>query len=132
MQGCTRLEARLLDAMHVVEWHGKARSIEHGRLVHVVPRTSDAILDELLIKIAPPLASLGASEVGKHRWARPHDADILAPVSGLHKMISRMAGVIRRVSLIRQAGDVQVRNRDQVKVLLAKVGDKPRKIREPG
>src|SRR5678815_5727722 len=42
-------EARLLDAMNVVERHRFARSIEDRGLIHVIPESGHAILNEALI-----------------------------------------------------------------------------------
>ncbi len=125
-----RSEAGLFDAMHGVERHGLAGSVEDRGLVHVVPESGDAILNELMVEATPPLASLGASEIGKYRRTRPHNADELAAVGLLDEVISGMACVVGLIVLVGQVCDVQVGDVDQMEMLLAQIGNKSRKIGE--
>ncbi len=97
-------EARFFDAMDVIERHGLAGTVKDRGLVHVIPEAGDAILSEFFVETAPPLARLGAGEVGKDGRARPDDADEFAAIRLLHKMIARLAGVVGGIALVGEHG----------------------------
>ena len=84
-------------------------------------RIGDALVSEISIEAAPPGARLRAGEVRKDRSPRPHDPDKLAAVGFLYKVIARLASVVRRVALVGNAGDMQVGNQNEMKVLFPKV-----------
>ena len=94
-------EARLFDAMDVIERHRLAGSVKDRGLVHVIPEAGNAILNELFVEAAPPVARLGAGEVRKDRRAGPDDADKLAAIRFLHEVVARLAGVVRGIALVR-------------------------------
>src|SRR5438874_263487 len=51
MRGSPRREARFFDAMNRVERHGLVGSVKHRGFVHVVPKTRDPILHEIVVEI---------------------------------------------------------------------------------
>ena len=107
--------------MNVIERHRFAGSVEDGGLVHIVPETGYAILNELFVETAPPVTRLGASEVRKDRRSRPHDADELAAIGFLHKVVARLAGIVGSIALVGDAGDVQIGNQDEMEVLFPEI-----------
>src|SRR5664279_4344247 len=126
-----RLEARFVDPMHCVQWHREDRSVKHGGFVHVVPKAGNAIFDKLRVQITPPFTCLGASEVRKYCGPRPHHADKFAAVWILYEMVTRMTSVIRHVAITGDVGNMQIRNRDKVKILFAEIEDEFRKFWKP-
>ena len=89
--GRTSGKTGLFDAVDIIEGHSFSGSVEDCRLVHVIPEAGNSILNKLFIEPAPPVAGLGASEIGKYRRAGPHHADIFAAIGLLHKVIASRA-----------------------------------------
>src|SRR5579862_7429870 len=123
-------ETRLVDAVNRIERHRHSRTAKDRGLVHVVPESGDTIMNKFAIESAPPLPSLRPRKIRKDGEARPHNADKLTAIGILHKMIARMAGVIRRVSLIEGVRNVEVGDVDQAKMVFPQICNQAGKIRE--
>ena len=103
-----------LDAMDGVFGHGLGGDAEQRRLVHVVPESGDAGVDEGLVQRPPPLARRLAREIWEDGVAWPHLADQNVAVRLLDEVVAGHAAVIGLVVLARRAGDVQIGDGDQL------------------
>src|SRR5579862_1198075 len=121
-----RGKSGLFDAMHGIERHGLARSVENRRLVHVVPEACYTVLHEVVVKAAPPLAGLSAGEIRKHSGPGPDDADELGAIGIFHEVVSSFARIVGRITLVGNMSDVQVSDVDQMKMLFAQIGNQAR------
>src|SRR3954447_26776046 len=90
MRRGARGEARLFNAVDGVQGHGFIWTIEHRRLIHIVPEARNAVRDKLLVETAPPFARLRASEVGEDSGTRPDRSNKLASIWVFHKVIPGM------------------------------------------
>src|SRR5207302_2228817 len=93
-----------------------------------IPEPCNAVLNKLMVETSPPFSSLGTGEIRKDRRARPDDADKLASIGILHKMISRMACVVWRIALVRRVRNMQIGDGNDVKVLFAQIGNESGKL----
>src|SRR5882757_7420769 len=65
MRGSAFLEARLVDAMLNIVRHGLGGGFEHRGFVHVVPESSNPIVNKRLVEGSPPLPCLCPGEIRK-------------------------------------------------------------------
>src|SRR3984885_400640 len=126
----TLREPGLVDAMHDLLRHGLGRSVEDGRLIHVIPKTRNAHLRKVPEKRAPPGASLCASKIRKDTGTRPYHARVNAAIRILYEVVTGNASVVGRIAVSRKVCDMQIRNRDHMKIFRGELCDHPGKVRE--
>src|SRR5258708_38152579 len=93
-------------------------------------KAGNAVVDELLVETAPPVARAGAREIGKDRRAGPDDTYELAAIGILYEVVPRRTGVIRGVTFTGGMSDVQIGNCDQMQMLFAEIGHESREVWE--
>src|SRR5882762_4487677 len=103
-----RCKARLRDTVLRIERYGLGRRLKDRGLVHIIPKTGDACCREISIQSPPPSTRVAAGEIGKYRGAGPDGADVERAVGPLEEMVAGGAAVIRRISLTRRRGNMQV------------------------
>ena len=123
-------EAGLFDAVNAIEGHSLAGSVEDRGLVHIIPEAGNAVVDEILVETAPPVAGTSAGEIWKNGGAGPDDTDEFAAVGIPYEVIAGLAGVVGRIALAGGMSNVEVSDGDQMEMLLAEIGDQRGKIRE--
>src|ERR1700729_3453866 len=126
----TLREPGLVDAMHDLLRHGLGRSVEDGRLIHVIPKACNAHLRKVPETRAPPGASLCASKIRKDTGTRPYHARVNAAIRILYEVVTGNASVVGRIAVSRKVCDMQIRNRDHMKIFRGELCDHPGKVRE--
>ena len=126
--GGAGLEACARDAMLDIIGHGFGWDVEDGGLVHVIPETGYAVVHEVLIESAPPLATALLSEVGEGGGAGPDGSDVGGAVGVFDEVVACGAGVEGGVA--GKFGNVQVSDDDGVEVLFGEVVDHLGEARE--
>ena len=121
-------EARFVDTMHHVFRHRTRRSVENGRLIHIVPEARYTHPGEVLIEAPPPFTRLRPREIRKNARARPDGAGVNAAVPIFHKMVASCSALVRRVSVTGEFSDMQVGYGNHVEVLRGKLRDHPQKV----
>src|ERR1700677_3158897 len=98
MRGRAFTKARLIDAvLHIVR-HGLAWRLKHRGLIHVVPESSDTLVDECLVEGSPPLPCLCLGKVRKDGGPGPYLAHEGRAVRILHKVVTGHSAVVRRIA----------------------------------
>src|SRR5277367_6432541 len=100
MGGCSRSKAGFVDTMDDIQRHGLRSDLEDRRLAHIIPEAGSSILIELLVEPSPPSSSSLCREVRKDGRPRPHLANVHRTIGIFHEVISRDAGVVRRIPLV--------------------------------
>ena len=130
VRGGASHEAGFFDAVNGIQGHGFAGSVKDRGLVHIIPEAGNAVLDELLVETAPPVARAGACEIRKDSRPGPDDTYELAAIGILHEVVPRRTALIGGMASAGGMGNVQVGNCDQMKMLLAEIRHQRRKVRE--
>src|SRR5216683_4888518 len=125
---CARLETWLVDPVLDVIGHGPPGSVEYRRFVHVVPESGNSVMNELCIERAPPFARGLACEVREHGRSGPDLADIDRVVGILYEVVACNAAIVWSIMRVGEIGDVQIRDGDDVNILLLQVRNHLREV----
>src|SRR5437868_2577163 len=127
---CARLESWFVDPVFDLIGHGPPGSVEDRRFVHVVPKSGNSVVNELCVERAPPFASALAGEVREDGGPGPDLADVDGVVGILDEVVACDAAVVWSVLRVGEIGYVEIRDGDDVKILLLQVRNHLREVLE--
>src|SRR5580658_393532 len=103
-------ESRLVDTVNDIQWHRPRGRVEDRRLVHIIPKTRNALLVKIMVQSAEPGACLLLGKVREDAGTRPDITHVDGPVGIFDETIRGDSAVVGRVFLVGSGRDMQIRD----------------------
>src|SRR5712691_10631862 len=108
--------------------HGLAGALEHGGLIHIIPKARDPHAHKTFVQPSPPGPRVAAREFREDAFSGPDHAGVDRPVGVLEEMVTCHPGIVRRVAEF--LFYVEIGDGHNMKTLAGEVADHPLEVWE--